>query len=376
MKLSIIIVNYNVRYYVEQCINSVERATKGIDTEIFVVDNHSEDNSIEFLRKRFGNRIHLIESNHNLGFARANNKAITQSTGEYVLLLNPDTFVGEDSIKEVLSFMDAHPEAGGVGVMMHNPDGTVAKESRRGIPTPFVSLLKMMGMSNRYYMSHLSWDIPGKIEIISGAFFMTRRKVLDKVGLLDKDYFMYGEDIDISYRILKGGYENWYVPAHILHYKGESTQKSSFRYVHVFYQAMLIFFRKHYSHLSILFSLPIKAAIYMRAFIALIEMQYSRMQQSLGFGYMLDANLQYCFVGTRPMLEECRQLSLRKGLDATYAESIDQVDKNCNVLVFDTDDMFSYEEVLSYSRSRQGQFVIGTFSRKNRILITPKEIIR
>lgn len=374
MKLSVIIVNYNVRYYVEQCINSVFRATKGIDTEVFVFDNHSRDNSIEFLRRRFGKRVHLIESNHNLGFARANNKAIQQSTGEYILLLNPDTIVGEDSISQVIDFMESHPNAGGVGVMMHNPNGTIAKESRRGIPTPFVSLLKMLGFSKRYYMSHLSWDVPGKIEVISGAFCMTRRSVLNTIGLLDKDFFMYGEDIDLSYRIIEGGYENWYVPAHILHYKGESTQKSSYRYVHVFYQAMLIFFRKHFGHLSFIISLPIKTAIYLRAFMALINMQYTRMQHSLGLGVRHDANMQYCFVGSAPMLEECRQLSLRKGLDASFSDSLSQVEP-CDILVFDTD-MFSYESILAYSRDHAGHFQIGTFNRKNRILITPNEIIK
>ena len=374
MKLSVIIVNYNVRYYVEQCINSVERATHGIDAEIFVFDNHSKDNSVEFLRKRFGSRIHLIESNHNLGFARANNKAIQQSSGEYILLLNPDTIVGEDSLRAVLAFMDEHPEAGGAGVMMHNPDGTIAKESRRGIPTPFVSMLKMIGLSKRYYMSHLPWDEPSQIEVISGAFCMVRRSVLDKVGLLDKDYFMYGEDIDLSYRILKGGYQNWYLPAHILHYKGESTQKSSYRYVHVFYQAMLIFFRKHFGHISLLFALPIKAAIYLRAIIALIKMQYTRIQRSLGLDYIKDANLQYCFVGTLPMLEEGRRLSLRKGLDAVFVESLESVPP-CDVLVFDTDE-YSYEDIFAYARAHAGKMVIGTFSRKNRVLITPREIIR
>ena len=374
MKLSVIIVNYNVRYYVEQCINSVERATRGIDKEIFVFDNHSKDNSVEFLRKRFGQRIRLIESNHNLGFARANNKAIKKSTGEYILLLNPDTIVGEESIRQVLAFLDEHPDAGGAGVIMHNPDGTIAKESRRGIPTPIVSLLKMIGLSKRYYMSDLPWNEPGQIDVISGAFCMVRRTVLDEVGLLDKDFFMYGEDIDLSYRILKGGYQNWFVPANILHYKGESTQKSSYRYVHVFYQAMLIFFRKHYGHISILFAFPIKFAIYLHALIALVNMQYARLQRSLGLGYIKDSNLQYCFVGTLPMLEECRQLSLRKGLDAVFCENLENI-PSCDVLVFDTD-AYSYEEIFSYARAHAGKFTIGTFSRKNRVLITPKEIIR
>jgi GT2 family glycosyltransferase len=167
--------------------------------------------------------------------------------------------------------MSDHPQAGGAGVMMHNADGTLAPESRRAVPTPWVACLKMLGITRRYYMSHLPWDKPARIEVISGAFCFLRRKALDQVGLLDEDFFMYGEDIDLSYRLLKGGWENWYVPASIIHYKGRSTQKSDFRYVHVFYQAMLIFFRKHYSHLSLIYTLPIKAAIYFRASIALTD---------------------------------------------------------------------------------------------------------
>ena len=375
MKLSVIIVNYNVRYYIEQCINSVERATKDIETEIFVVDNHSTDGSVPYLRRRFGKRIELIESNHNLGFARANNKAIRESTGEYVLLLNPDTFVGEDAIRQVVDFLDAHPKAGGIGVKMHNADGTLARESRRGIPTPFVSMLKMFGFSKRYYMSYLSWDEPGRIEVISGAFCMVRRKVLDEVGLLDKDFFMYGEDIGLSYRILKGGYENWFVPANILHYKGESTQKSSFRYVHVFYQAMIIFFRKHYGHLSFLFTIPIQVAIYLRAFIALIGMQNSKMWHSIGLGYDKDFATQFCFIGSGAMLNECKKLARRKALDATFCKNIEEIGA-CDVLVFEVDDKYNYEDVLAYAREHAGTFEIGTYSRKNHVLITPKVIIQ
>ena len=158
-------------------------------------------------------------------------------------------------------------------------EGTPAPESRRAIPTPWVSMLKMLGFTRRYYMSHLSWDEPGRIEVISGAYCMLRRKALDQVGLLDEDFFMYGEDIDLSYRLLKGGWENWYLPLDIIHYKGESTQKSSFRYVHVFYQAMLIFFRKHYNHLSFFISIPIKMAIYFRAILAIGQMLGERFRQ-------------------------------------------------------------------------------------------------
>ena len=270
-KISIVIVSYNVCQLLDECLQSVKRALQGIDGEVVVVDNNSTDGTVETLSQRHPD-VRFMANHDNVGFARANNQAIRQSDSEYVLLLNPDTVVYEPTLRGCLDFMDSHPEAGGAGVRMLTRDGQPAPESRRAIPTPWVSFLKMLGLTHRYYMSHLPWDTPCRIEVISGAFCLLRRKALQQVGLLDEDFFMYGEDIDLSYRLLKGGWQNWYLPFDIIHYKGESTQKSSFRYVHVFYQAMLIFFRKHYGHLSIFISLPIKLAIYFRAFLALMGM--------------------------------------------------------------------------------------------------------
>ena len=280
MKLSVVIVNYNVRLLLEECIKSVEKALDGIEGDIFVIDNNSSDGSVEYIRERFP-KVHIIANKENLGFARANNQAIRITDAEYILLLNPDTVVYENTLRGCLDFMDANPEAGGVGVRMLTREGKVAPESRRAVPTPWVAFLKMLGLTSRYYMSHLPWDKPGRIEVVSGAFCMLRHKALDQIGLLDEDFFMYGEDIDLSYRLLKGGWQNWYLPYDIIHYKGESTQKSSFRYVHVFYQAMLIFFRKHYSHLSFLISLPIQTAIYFRAFMALMQMMGDKFRKFL-----------------------------------------------------------------------------------------------
>ena len=270
MKLSVVIVSYNVRNYLEQCLQSVQRALEGIEGEVFVVDNHSDDDSVVTIREQYP-WVRLIENQENLGFSKANNQAIRQSQADYVLLLNPDTVVVEDTLRGVLTFMDEHPKAGGAGVMMCYEDGSRAPESRRALPTPWVAALKMLGFTKRYYMSHLPWDQPCRIEVISGAFCLLRHEALKTIGLLDEDFFMYGEDIDLSYRLLKGGWENWYLPYSIIHYKGKSTQKSDYRYVHVFYQAMLIFFQKHYSHLSMVYTVPVKMAIYFRAFIALTD---------------------------------------------------------------------------------------------------------
>jgi len=280
-KLTVVIVNYNVKDYLAQCLDSLRLALQDIDGEVVVVDNCSSDGSVKYISNRYP-EVRMIASKENLGFARGNNLAIRQTESEYVLLLNPDTVVREQTIRKVLEFMDVHPNAGAAGVEMLNADGTRAPESRRGIPTPMTAFYKFMGlakrypMSNRfakYYMSYLPWDSPQRIEIVSGAFCFLRRSVLDKVGLLDEDFFMYGEDIDLSYRIIKGGYENWYLPYSIVHFKGRSTQKSSFRYVHVFYNAMFIFLKKHYAESSIFFSIPIKLAIFGTATMSLCRMQ-------------------------------------------------------------------------------------------------------
>lgn len=276
MKLSIVIVSYNVSAYLRQCLTSVGRAIEGIDAEVWVVDNQSADDSVAMVKREFP-WVLLVENSENMGFSRANNIALRRSQADYVLLLNPDTVVAPSTLHEVVGFMDAHPKAGGLGVKMYYGDGRVAPESRRAVPTPFVSAMKMLGFTRRYYMSRLPWDEPCQIEVISGAFFLLRREALLQIGLLDETFFMYGEDIDLSYRLLKGGWQNWYVPAEITHFKGQSTEKTDYRYVHVFYQSMLIFFRKHYGHYSFFFTLPVKLAIYFRAFLALIDLIRKRL---------------------------------------------------------------------------------------------------
>ena len=273
IRLSVIIVSYNVKYYLEQCLLSVLQASQGISTEVWVVDNASTDGTMEYLRPRFP-QVHFLCNSTNKGFSAANNQAIRLSQGEYVLLLNPDTIVGEDVLDGCVNFLDAHPQAGATGVRMLHSDGSFAPESRRGVPTPFTSFCKMSGLCSlfpysttfgRYYMRYLDVDKPNQIEIISGAFNMIRRASLSQIGLLDERFFMYGEDIDLSYRLLLAGWENWYLPLNILHYKGESTKKNSFRYVHIFYNAMLLFFNKHYGKHYRMLGLLIKLAVCARA---------------------------------------------------------------------------------------------------------------
>jgi GT2 family glycosyltransferase len=247
--------------------------------EVWVVDNNSVDGSVEMVAEKFP-WVKLIANKDNKGFSKANNQAMLLSECTYQLLLNPDTVVEEDTLKKVVDYMEAHPKVGGLGVRMVDGKGKFLPESKRGLPTPSVAFYKIFGISRilpkskrfgRYHLGYLSEFETNEIEILSGAFMLMRKEALDKVGLLDEDFFMYGEDIDLSYRIIKGGYTNVYFPeTRIIHYKGESTKKSSVNYVFVFYRAMVIFARKHFSQKNAkLFSFLINSAIYFRASLAI-----------------------------------------------------------------------------------------------------------
>lgn len=281
MKLSVVIVNYNVKYFLEHCLYSVQNAIKNIDAEVFIVDNNSVDGSVQMLKKKFP-CFNLIENKDNVGFAKANNQAMRLAKGEYILLLNPDTVVEEDTFSKCIDFMDAHPDCGGLGIKMIDGHGKILKESKRGFPTPWASFCKMSGLTSlfphskrfaQYYMGHLSYEETHIVDILAGAYMMMRKECLDKIGLLDEDFFMYGEDIDLSYRITLGGYRNYYFPeAKIIHYKGESTKKASLNYVYTFYNAMAIFARKHLDGKQTkLYSLIIKLAIWLRATLGFIS---------------------------------------------------------------------------------------------------------
>lgn len=281
MKLSVVIVNYNVKYFLEQCLHSVEAAIKGIDAEVFVVDNNSVDGSAEMVREKFP-AVKLIANTVNTGFSVANNQAIKVASGEYILLLNPDTVVELDTFSKSVEFMDAHPDAGGLGIKMVDGSGRFLPESKRGLPTPAVAFYKIFGLSalfpkskifGQYHLGYLDNEKTHVVDVLAGAYMMLRRETLEKTGLLDETFFMYGEDIDLSYRITKSGYKNYYFPgARIIHYKGESTKKSSINYVFVFYNAMVIFARKHFSQKNArLFSFLIHIAIYLRAGISILH---------------------------------------------------------------------------------------------------------
>ncbi|PXV64690.1 GT2 family glycosyltransferase [Dysgonomonas alginatilytica] len=256
MKLSIIIVNYNVKYFLEQCLNSILASNIAFSYEIIIVDNNSTDGSIEYLKSNFvQSNIYFIENKTNPGFSKANNQAIKRAKGMYILLLNPDTIVGENVLSNVCQFMDSETRSGAVGVKMIDGSGCFLPESKRGFPSPWASFCKIFGLAaifpksfffGGYNLLYLDEDSMHQIPILAGAFMMIRKEALDKAGLLDEAFFMYGEDIDLSYRIQEAGYKNYYLPERIIHYKGKSTNKDDAKYTRAFYGAMQIFYNKYY----------------------------------------------------------------------------------------------------------------------------------
>jgi GT2 family glycosyltransferase len=277
--VSVIIVNFNVRYFVEQAISAVYKASEGLEIEVIVVDNASSDDSTALIQSKFP-EVRLIANQENVGFGKANNQGIHEAKGKYILLLNPDTVVQENTLNACIQFMTRHNDAGAIGVRMIDGKGNFLPESKRSIPTPFVALCKMSGLSAlfpkskifaKYHLGYLSEHENHQVEVLSGAFMFFRADLLKKIGGFDEDYFMYGEDIELSYQVLKQGYKNYYIAdTSIIHYKGESTKKGSLNYVKMFYEAMLIFAKKHFSSSQVsLYALAIQFAIYLRAMISL-----------------------------------------------------------------------------------------------------------
>ncbi|MEM0992623.1 MAG: glycosyltransferase [Bacteroidota bacterium] len=296
MQLSIVIVNYNVKYFLEQALRSVQLASQRMAVEVFVVDNNSVDDSVAMVRTKFPD-VHLIANTDNPGFSVANNQAIARAKGKYVLLLNPDTLVQEDTFEACYAFMEAHPKVGALGVKMIDGSGKFLPESKRGFPTPFAAFCKTFGLSkcfptsplfNRYHLGHLSENETNPVDVLAGAFMWLRKSVLSEIGLLDERFFMYGEDIDLSYRISLAGYQNYYLAStSIIHYKGESTKKGSLNYVRTFYNAMILFAQKHFKgNRAKLFILMLRAAIYFRATLTLLSNLAKRL-----YLVVLDASL-------------------------------------------------------------------------------------
>lgn len=285
VSLSVIIVSYNVKYFLEQCLHTVRRASGGLRVEVIVVDNASADGSVAYLEPLFP-EVQFLGSATNMGFAKACNLGYRHSSGSHVLFLNPDVLLGEDTLHTCLRFFATNPDAGGVGVRMIDGSGRFLPESKRGFPTPLTALFKLTGLSalaprsrvfSRYYLGHLSEEQNQQVDVLAGAFMMMPRTVLEQTGAFDEAFFMYGEDIDLSYRIKQAGFANYYLAdTTIIHFKGESTRRASIRYVRMFYNAMSIFVRKHYrGSLATLLYLLLQMAIWLRAGVALAGKLFS-----------------------------------------------------------------------------------------------------
>lgn len=256
MQLSVIIVSYNVKHFLEQCLYSLKRACRNVEAEVWVVDNHSTDDSLAYLQPRFS-EVKFIINNMNEGFAKANNQALARATGEYILFLNPDTLVAEDSIEKCLAFMRVKTDCGLLGVHMIDGNGRFLKESKRGIPTLANAFCKMSGLAtlfpsspqfSGYYLGHLPEKENHTVDVIAGAFMMAPSALLKKTGGFDEQFFMYGEDVDLSYRVQKAGFGNYYFAGtSIVHFKGESSPRRTGKQVRVFYEAMTIFVKKHFT---------------------------------------------------------------------------------------------------------------------------------
>ncbi len=278
MQLSVIIVNYNVKYFLEQCLFSVLKACRNIQAEIIVVDNNSTDGSRSFLEQKFSS-VYFIWNAVNTGFSKANNQALQNAKGEYILFLNPDTIVPEDCFEKCIAFFKANAAAGALGIKMIDGSGNFLKESKRAFPGPLTSLYKLSGLAklfphsksfSRYHLGNLSANEIHEVDVLAGAFMMIPLEILNKVGSFDETFFMYGEDVDLSYRIQKAGYKNYYFSeSTIIHFKGESTKKGSLNYVRLFYSAMSLFVKKHYSGTKAgIFNLLIQTGILLRASLA------------------------------------------------------------------------------------------------------------
>lgn len=373
--VSVVIVNYRVKYFLEQTILSTQEALNGLKGEIIVIDNDSGDDSIEYLKSKFKDVI-FIENAANVGFARANNMGFDIASGKYTLILNPDTIIGEKTIHDCIGWYKSHPDCGGIGVMMIDGNGNFLPESKRAFPTPWVSFCKIFGLSSifpyskyfaKYHLRYLDKSKPHQIDILAGAFIFIKTDILKRCNGFDTDFFMYGEDIDLSYRITELGYRNYYIPTPIIHYKGESTKKNSMKYVRVFYEAMLIFFKKHYPHYGKVYSLLIKFAIVLRALIAASK----RLLPSLKGNSTLNYN--EIFLITNQATSIIRQLP--ENCSYTIVDRLSNLsiesNRNRKLVIFDNR-ICSYQSIIESIRQLNSPFIdFAIYTSQADTIITP-----
>lgn len=348
MQLSVIILNYNVRYFLEQCVLSVQQALKGIDGEVIVIDNDSPDDSCAMMKERFPD-VHLIENKYNAGFSKGNNIGVEAAKGRYVCILNPDTVVAEDTFTKVLAFAESQKNFGISGVKLVDGRGCFLPECKRGVPTPWVAFTKIGGLYkllprreifNRYYAQHLHEDQTGKVDILVGAFMVMERKLYLEVGGFDEDCFMYSDDIDLSYMVLKKGLRNfYYADTSVIHYKGESTVKDG-AYMKRFREAMQFFYQKHFRR-SPQFDLLMKVGT---LFFAIAKknktVQVYRPQH-------------YVLLSKNEKLKEALQIKLEKSIIRTeFIDSILSMQNKKAEVIFDND-FVSFKEMIAFMEQQK-----------------------
>ncbi|QAA81172.1 glycosyltransferase family 2 protein [Aequorivita sp. H23M31] len=343
MKLSVVILNYNVRYFLEQCLRSVQQAIESLDAEIIVIDNNSQDESCEMVKSLFPG-ITLIENKDNVGFSKANNQAVAVAKGEYLCILNPDTAVTENTFHQVLDYAEGISNLGALGVYLMDGTGNFLPESKRNLPTPKVSLKKLAGFSKKYY-SKLSETSKGEVDVLVGAFMLLKRSVYNEVGGFDEDYFMYGEDIDLSYKITQAGYKNHYFgSATVLHYKGESTQKDAV-YFDRFYGAMQIFYQKHFNK-----NLFLENAVS-------IGVDLAKKTKGLTSGKNSKSSPKpvnyYVFTENSQLLEKLNR-AVKGNFEIVTKEFYEQTDVQNSLLVFDAE-YLTYEEIFELMKNLKGK---------------------
>ncbi len=359
MILSVIVVSYNVKFFLEQCLSSIKRAAEQCSfpesrIEVFIVDNDSSDGSLHFLQPLFPD-FHFIHNEENTGFAKANNQALRLCRGDFVLFLNPDTILAEDSLEVCVSFFSNHPDAGAVGVRMVDGAGKFLRESKRGFPGAAAAFFRMSGLSSvfprsrlfsAYYMGHLPENSTSPVEILSGAFMMVRKSILDQTGAFDEQFFMYAEDIDLSFRISKTGYRNYYVPATtIIHFKGESTRKD-FRYIKMFYSAMQLFMKKHFSERgSSIQSLVLTAGMRSRQTLALMTLPFKKS------GRQTKPITSLFLKGDPDPVKKLKMLLADKHLPVTENE------KKAAAIIFCRSDLHPWKFIISEIAKKQAQAV-------------------
>ena len=366
MQLSVIILNYNVRYFLEQCVSSVQEALSNIDGEIIVVDNNSTDDSCEMIKSRFPN-VKLIENRVNLGFPKGNNIGVAEAIGDYICILNPDTVVAEDTFEKVLTFAENQKKIGIVGCKLIDGTGNFLPECKRGVPTPFVALTKIFSLYklfpktalfNRYYAQHLSENETGKVDILVGAFMVMMRELYHEIGGFDENCFMYSDDIDLSYMALKKGKSNYYFhETAIIHYKGESTEKDRL-YMRRFQEAMQFFYKKHFKS-SFIFDIFMKIGAF---FFALVKKNQSKLKPLQAEEYILfskDENLK----NKLEMLLH-KKIHWQSKIEGNTLISHSVLNKKQTEILLDNTNL-SFKEIISFLEANKNQGLTFKIIPKN-----------